>query len=78
MSSKKFNSKEEIKSIRQENASRDKIALQALIRVSALERALIDSGVLDADKLAQSLLLVTSDVVKGVKKETGMDDEQSN
>lgn len=71
MSKEKFDSKGEIELIRVENAVRDKIALQALIRVAAVERLLLDSGTVSDQDIAKSITLVTAEVVEDIKKATG-------
>ena len=46
--------------------------MQAMIRISALERALLQKKVLAEDELAESLAYVVSDVVKTAKDELGV------
>ena len=76
MSNKEFDAQGEIESIRLENALRDKIALQALIRVAALEKALMDKGVLNDEEVASNLALVTAEVIENVKQVTGQTTEK--
>jgi len=59
----------------EENEAQAKLSnavMQALIKVSALERALLQKGILKDDELAESLAYVVSDVVKTAKDELGV------
>ena len=42
--------------------------MQALIKVSALERAVLEKGILTEDELAEALAFVVSDVVDTMKQ----------
>ncbi|MAE86139.1 MAG: hypothetical protein CMB80_25605 [Flammeovirgaceae bacterium] len=46
--------------------------MQALIKVSALEKALLQKGLLTETELAEALAFVVSDVAKTAKEELGV------
>ena len=57
----------ELDEIKKNNVSRDQIALQALLRVCALERVLINKGLIKEEELASNLKLLADDLVSVVK-----------
>lgn len=63
----KFDSRSAVENLRKENVSRDQIALQALLRVAALERTLIDNGVIKEIDLAKNLKLLADDLANVIK-----------
>lgn len=65
---------EDVKNIRKENTSRDKIAIQTLIRITALERALLKKGILSEEDLANEAAQAASELVNRIKKETSVEE----
>lgn len=68
MTDKKNDLNEDISNIKKENVSRDKIALQALIRVTALEKILVDKGLISNEELMKNITIIASEIVNSVKK----------
>jgi hypothetical protein len=62
-----YDARGELTEIKKNNVSRDQIALQALLRVAALERVLINKGLIDEADLAANLKLLADDLVSVVK-----------
>jgi hypothetical protein len=62
-----IDTRSELIEIKKNNVSRDQIALQALLRVAALERVLINKGLIEEAELASNLKLLADDLVSVVK-----------
>lgn len=55
------------KNLGKENQARDQVALQALLRVAALEQILIDKGLIEEGELVQKIEKLSDDFVQIVK-----------
>lgn len=62
-----FDARSELTEIKKNNESRDQVALQALLRVAALEKVLIKKGLIEEAELASNLSLLADDLVSVVK-----------
>ena len=64
----------------QDEAKRNNALMQALIRIAAIEKALITKGVITEEELAKELASVISDVADTVKSvlSVNLDEDQSN
>ena len=67
METQEFDARGELTEIKKNNESRDQLALQALLRIAALERVLINKGLVKEAELASNLKLLADDLVSVVK-----------
>ena len=66
-----FDARGELTEIKKNNESRDQLALQALLRIAALEKVLINTGLVKEAELASNLKLLADDLVSVVKSSRG-------